>query len=336
MNSSALSSSRNVIWGNGRCQHFVNDVNDTVAGSNIRNRNVCSIDHHATVNGKRNWVTVDGVCRHTFGDIGCWHFACNNVVEQDVSQRSLSFRRVQCCQINSRIAECLVGRCKERERAVALQCCQQFGLNDSCHKRIVKTSTLCSSRNIIWCSGRREHLVNDVDNTVAGSNIGCRHVSSVNHNSGGSYREGQWVTVNGVHREAVSYICSRHFTGQNVVKQNIGQGLLSFCCVQSSQVNAGISECLVSRCKDRERPVTLQRCQQFCLNNTCNQRVVDACTLCCTWDVVWSGCWSQYFVDNMDDAVACVNIRQSHICVVYHDSGTDSESDWVSVNRVCS
>ena len=60
MNFSTLSSSRNVVWCVGRCEHLVDDVNDTVTGSYISRCNVCSIDHYATVYGKRNRVTVDG------------------------------------------------------------------------------------------------------------------------------------------------------------------------------------------------------------------------------------------------------------------------------------
>ena len=58
----------------------------------------------------------------------------------------------------------------------------------------MNTGALRSPWNVIGGARRRENLVDDVDYSVAGEDIGDRDVSIVNHDTG-SYGEGQRLTV---------------------------------------------------------------------------------------------------------------------------------------------
>ena len=46
-------------------------------------------------------------------------------------------------------------------------------------------------------------------------------------------------------------------------QQNVGEGGFSFFGVKGREVNAGIDERLIGGCEDRERPLALQRLDQF-------------------------------------------------------------------------
>ena len=117
-----------------------------------------------------------------------------------------------------------------------------------------------------------------------------------------------------------------------MVEQDVGEGRLTFWGVEVCKNNASISERLVGWCKDREWAISLQCWQQSCLDDTSDQRVVDACALSGARDVVGRRGWGQHGVDDMDDTVARVHICKGDRCIVDHHAVTDGERDWISVH----
>ena len=167
---------------------------------------------------------------------------------------------------------------------------------------------LSRSWNVVWCCRRKQDLVDDVDDSVAGWNIRSRYSRTVDHD-GISDSERKRVTIDGGRRQTIGYVGSRNFSIENVVQENVCKRSLALRIVEASKVNACFSKRLIGWCKDREWSITLQRLEKFCLNDTGNQRIVLSCALCSPWNVVWCIGWHEYLVDDMDDAVACSNVR---------------------------
>ena len=124
------------------------------------------------------------------------------MVEQNVRKSGLPFGCVKCGQIDASVGERLVGWCKERERPFALECFEQFCLDHSGDQRIVNACALSGAWDVVWRGGWCEHLVNDVDDSVAGGHICCSDGSSVHHHAVADC-EGKWVSVHGVGRQAI-------------------------------------------------------------------------------------------------------------------------------------
>ena len=148
----------------------------------------------------------------------------------------------------------------------------------------MNASALRSSWDIVRCIRWREHLVDHVDYPIA-----CRYISKRNvgivYLHAVVYCEGEWLPVHCGCRHALADVCCRYFTGDNVVGQNIGQCRFTFRSIERSKVNSCINKRLVCWCKDSKWTWSLERRQEFSLNNTCNERIVNTRTLCSSWDV---------------------------------------------------
>ena len=59
--------------------------------------------------------------RHAIGNTGCRDFAFYDVIEQDIAEGRLAFRRVQRCEVNTCVCEGLVRWSKHREGDVSLE-----------------------------------------------------------------------------------------------------------------------------------------------------------------------------------------------------------------------
>ena len=256
------------------------------------------------------------------------------MVKENVCKCSLSFRCVEVCKDNSRIDERLVCRCKDREWTVALEGWQQFCLNHTGHEGVVNPSALCSAWNVVGCCSWRQHLVDDVDNTVACVDIwkgdGC-----IIHHHAVADGEGDWVAVHGGCRQALSDRRGRDFPSDDVVKQDVSEGCFAFWCVEGCQIDASISECLIGRGEEREWSGSLEGGQQFRLNDSGYEGVVDSSALCCAWNIIWTLRGREHLIDDVDDTVACGNIGCCDRCVVHHDSGTDGEGEGLAVDGGC-
>ena len=134
VNASALSSAWDVVWRGGRCQHRIDNMDDSIARVDISRGDSCTVHHDAVANCEREWLSVHGGCRHAFGHCGGWNGTRDHVVEQDVCKNGLSFRSVKGSQVNASINEGLIGWCKEREWPFALEGFEQFGLDDCGHE----------------------------------------------------------------------------------------------------------------------------------------------------------------------------------------------------------
>ena len=198
----------------------------------------------------------------------------------------------------------------------------------------MNSGALCCAWNVVGCNSGCEHLVDDMNDTVAGVNIGKRDCCIVHHHASIN-GEGDRVAVDSGCCQALSYRRRRNFTGNNVVEQNICKGGFAFCRVEGGQVNASINERLVGWRKERERPSALQCFEQFSLYYSGDKGVVNTCALCCAWDIIGALCGRENLVNDVDYSVACGNICCCNRGVIHHHRGADSEGKWVSIDGCC-
>ena len=109
-----------------------------------------------------------------------------------------------------------------------------------------------------------------MNHTVAGAHVGKRDVSVVHHHTV-TDREGEWLSVDSGGRHAIRDVGGWNFSTDDVVEQNVRQGRFAFGCIESSEVDTGVSKRLVGRSKDGERPRPLERLEQFRLDDTGHQ-----------------------------------------------------------------
>ena len=255
------------------------------------------------------------------------------MVEKNVSECCFSFWVVESGEVDVRICECLVGWCKDGKRSISLKCFKQLCLYNSRNKRCVVAVALRSAWNVCRRVCRYQHLVNDVNYTVARQNISIRYRSPIDHDAS-IYGEGKRCTVCGDCTHAFCNGTRGDISSNDVIEQYVGKDGLSFCSIKRCQIDSSINEGLVRWCKDRERTCSLQRLKKFCLNNSRYERVVISSTLSSSWNVVWGIAWSQDFVNNVDDAVACHNIRGRDVCIVHHHPTVHGEFKRLAIDCV--
>ena len=129
-----MSGSWDVVWGVAWHQHFVDDVDEAVAGHHVSDGNICIVDHHASVDGKRKGLAVGGVRGQTVRDIGSGHLRSHRVVQENVGEGLLAFRCVKVNEVDACVGERLVGRSEHGKRPGALERGQQVGLDDGSHQ----------------------------------------------------------------------------------------------------------------------------------------------------------------------------------------------------------
>ena len=277
-------------------------MNDAVAGGQVRHRDGGVVDHHATVGREGERLTVDGVRRHAFRHGGRRHASSHHVVQEDVFQDRLSFRRVQRGKVDAGVGEGLVGWGKERERARALERFEQFGLDDRGHEAVVDARAGRRTWDVVGRVRGREHLVDDVDDAVAGGHVREGHGGVVDHHATG-HREREGLAVGRVGGHAFGDVRGRHIALDDMVEEDVAQGSLAFWGVEIGQINSRVGKGLVGWRKDREGPIALQGFQQLSLNHAGHQGVVHSGALGRPWDVVWCVGRHQDLVDDVDQTV---------------------------------
>ena len=333
VNASALSGAWNIVWCCGRGEHLVDDVDDTVAGVDICERDGGVVHHHAIANSEGDGVAVNGGCLQALGYSGGRNGSSNDVVEQDVREGCFSFRGIEGSQVNACVQEGLIGWSKERERPSALERFEQFCLNHCRDKRIVNSSALCRAGNVVWGLRGREHLIDDVDYTVACGNIGNRDRGAINH-YGCPNREGEGLAVHGGCSHAFRHSGGRNLARHNVIEQDVGKSSLALRCIKGGQVNARIRERLICWSKEGERPSALERLEEFCLDHSRHERVVNSGALSRTWDVLRRIGWCKDLVDHVNQTVGGHNVGCNNGCVVHHDGISDGEGKRLTVGSV--
>ena len=194
------------------------------------------------------------------------------MVQEDVFQDRLAFRRVQRGKVDAGVGEGLVGWGKKRERARALERFEQFGLDDRGHEAVVDARAGGRTWDVVGRVRGREHLVDDVDDAVAGGHVREGHGGVVDHHAAGhGKREG--LAVGRVGGHALGHVRGRHIALDDVVEEDVAQGGLAFRGVEISQVDARVGEGLVGWCEDGEGPIALQGFQQLCLNHAGHQEL---------------------------------------------------------------
>ena len=101
MNAGALSGAWDIIWCCCWGEHLVDDVDDTVAGVDVCKRDCGVVHHHAGTNSESDGVAVDGGCLQALRHSGGRNRSSNDVVEQNISESSFSFRCIEGSQIDA-------------------------------------------------------------------------------------------------------------------------------------------------------------------------------------------------------------------------------------------
>ena len=166
MDARALRRARDVVGCVRGHQHFVNDVDDTVAGVHISDAHGGVVDHHAASNGESEWMAVDGCGGHAVGDVGSGDGAGHDVVEEDVREGFLALGGVEGGEVDAGVSEGLIGGRKHRERSRTLERFKKLGLNHTCHEGIVNAGALGRARNVVGRVRWHQHFVDDVNQTV--------------------------------------------------------------------------------------------------------------------------------------------------------------------------
>ena len=274
MQARALSRAWDVVWGVRWHQHLVDDVDQAVAGDDVGEDHVGVVHHHATVDGERERLAVDGVRSHAFGDVRGRHIGADHVVEQDVRQRRLAFGRVERCQVNACVGEGLVGGREDRERPRSLQRGQEVGLNHRGHEAVVDACGLGGARDV----NRREHdPVNDVNDAIGGEDVGGGDVGVADRHAVSIDAKLNAVTVHRCGEHAVRKGARRHRSSHHVVKQNGREGRVLLRRVEGAQIDARFGEGGVGWGKDGEGPCTLQGRHQVGVGQGGHEGVVNAC-----------------------------------------------------------
>ena len=201
----ASSRFRDVVRGVAGCKHGVNDVDDAVAGHHVRSGHGGVVDHDGVRHAERQGLTVDGRCRHAVADLGCRNRAGHDVIEQDVNQIRLPSGRVVLRKINARFGKGLVGWGEHRVGTFALKRFNQFGLDQSGNQRRVAARALSRAGKIVGRVGRGENGVDDVDDAVAGHDVGGGDGGAVDPHVGPN-GERQCVAAHGLSVHAVRNI----------------------------------------------------------------------------------------------------------------------------------
>ena len=134
---------------------------------------------------------------------------------------------------------------------------------------------------------------------VARHDIGRNNGRAVDHHRSAD-GEGKRLSIGCVCRHAIGHIGSGNFCRNHVIEQDILECDLPFWSVKGCQIDAGISECLIGRGKEREWPGALEGDKQVSLDHSSHEFGVNASRLCCCRDVNW---WRQHGVDDVDDPV---------------------------------
>ena len=145
---------------------------------------------------------------------------------------------------------------------------------------------LSGAWDVVWTVRWGQNFVDDVNDTVACADIREGHRCVVDHHATIN-SEGKRLAVDGVCGHAVSHSGGWNFSIDYVVEQDVGQCSFSFRRVKCGEVDASISEGLIGWCEEREWSSALQCFQQFCLDYTGDERVVNTGALSSAWDVVW-------------------------------------------------
>ena len=226
VNAGALRRAWKVVGVVGRHEDGVDHMDDAVAGHHVGGGDRCTVHHDGVAHGKRQGSAVGGLSRHAVRHVGGGHGGRNDVGQQDFAQGGHALGRVERGEVNASIGERLVRRGKDRERPLPLQRGQQLGLNDSGHQAVVNARAPCRGGNVPRCIGGHQHLIDDVDDAVAGGHVGGGDRGVVHHDRG-AHTEGQGVAVDRRCRHAVRHVAGRHSAAQHVVLEDVREGGLA-------------------------------------------------------------------------------------------------------------
>ena len=104
----------------------------------------------------------------------------------------------------------------------------------------------------------REHLVDDVDDAVAGNDVGRSDGGVVDRHRTVDHGKGRIVSVQHGGDESVGHACCVDSALQDVVGEDVHEGGVGLVGVEVCKVNTGFSEGGVGGRKDREGSVALQ------------------------------------------------------------------------------
>ncbi len=243
-------------------------MDDTVAG-----RNICGGDfgitngHNPVCNGEGQICAIHSGCGQPVGDIGGCNCTCQHVVGENACEGLIVLFSGEGGQIDSGVGKCFIGWSEHGERSVTLKGFEQPCLNDRCYERIVNTGTLSDGWNVAKSDRRHEHGIDYVDDTVAGHDVCGGDFSGPYADNAVCDGERQLRTVDGSGCHSIGHICCGNCAGNDVIGENVSEGLVVFIGCECRQIDACVDEGLIGWGKDRERSIALQRFKQSGLNN---------------------------------------------------------------------
>ena len=198
----------------------------------------------------------------------------------------------------------------------------------------MNTGTTRCLRSILWCICWQNYCIDDMDDSVA-----CCHIWKCDggtvHHDGIADCEGKLLVVDCGCFHAIAEVCGENFARYNVVEQDVAQLRLTFRCVERSEIDSCISKGLIGWREHREWPLALKRFKQPRLNDGRYERVVDACTLCSSWNIIRCVGWCQDLVNDVNDTVASGNICHRDGRTIDGDCIANAKRKCVTINGGC-
>ena len=138
-------------------------MNKSVTGNDVGHGDIGTVDHNAVSHSEGERLSIRRISHHTFGDCRGRNLRRDNVVEKDVGKRCFTFRRVECCQVDTSIDERLVCWCEDGERPWTLESREEIGLNDGIDQRVVNGGALSGCWDV---DGRHQDGIDNVNDSV--------------------------------------------------------------------------------------------------------------------------------------------------------------------------
>ena len=125
--------------------------------------------------------------------------------------------------------------------------------------------------------GRHEDRVDDVDDAVGGLHVSKGDGGRTNgHAAAAVDGELELVTVGRGRHHAVLDVASGHFSGHDVMEQDLGQGFVFLGRVEVVEVNTSVDEGLVGGCEHGVGSGSLEHGHQVGVRQRCHERIVHA------------------------------------------------------------
>ena len=210
------------------------------------------------------------------------------MVQQNVRKGGVGLVVVKGGEVDASGFESGVRWCEHRERSFTLKGRHQFGVSEGSHEGTVDARSGGHAGDVFerrLLNRWEEYLVDDVNDAVAGSDVGGGDRGVVDHHRAVVDRERSVVAVGHRGDQAVANVGSVHGAVQHVIEQNVRKGGVGLVVVEGGQIDASGFKGGVRWCENRERAVALKGLNQPSVGEGSDQRIVGAGGGSVGWDV---------------------------------------------------